>query len=369
MNNKNKVWTLFFSLVLAIGLLLPSSLLAQEHEDHATESSQEEGKIDMTSLILGHISDSYEWHFTGEGESAVAIPLPIIVRSNVTGQWHLFSFSRLEEAEEEHTTYQGFRLAEKGEANEGKVVELNPQTGEWERPLDMSLTKNAVGLILNCIILCCIVLYCAKWYKGRKADDQAPKGFVGLIEMLVQMVYNDIIKANIPQHVQRYSGYLLCAFFFIFLNNLIGLIPGSANITGNIAVTCVLACFTFCMVNAFGNKEYWKEIFWADGMPTWLKPIMAVIEFFGIFTKPIALMIRLFANIMAGHAALLALIGVIFITKAIGPAINGIMTPLSVFFAIFLDCLELLVAFIQAYVFTMLSAVFIGLSVPKHHHE
>lgn len=369
MNNNNKVWTFILSLIISLGMLLPSSLCAQEGGSHEPATSEEGGKIDMTSLILGHISDSYEWHFTGEGETAVAIPLPIIVRSNVQGTWHVFSFSRLEEAEHEHTTYQGFRLAEKGEAHEGKVVEYNPATGAWERPLDMSLTKNAVGLIINCIILCCIILYCAKWYKGKRSDHQAPKGLVGLIEMLVQMVYNDIIKANIPQHVQRYSGYLLCAFFFIFLNNLIGLIPGSANITGNIAVTCVLACFTFFMVNAFGNKEYWKEIFWADGMPTWLKPIMAVIEFFGIFTKPVALMIRLFANIMAGHAALLALIGVIFITKAIGPAINGIMTPLSVFFAIFLDCLELLVAFIQAYVFTMLSAVFIGLSVPKHHHE
>lgn len=247
-------------------------------------------------------------------------------------------------------------------------MELNPATGEWERPLDLSLTKNAVGLFLNSIILICIVMYCANWYKKKKPEDTAPKGFVGLIEMMVTMVYNDIIKANIPQHVQRYSGYLLCAFFFIFLTNLIGLIPGSANLTGNIAITCVLACCTFLFTNIGGNKEYWKEIFWADGMPTWLKPIMAVIEFFGLFTKPVALMIRLFANIMAGHAALLALIGVIFITAQIGAAINGIMTPLAVFFAIFLDCLELLVAFIQAYVFTMLSAVFIGLSVPKHHH-
>ena len=367
MNIRNKAWMSFLSMMLAVCMLLsPTAAMAQEGESHAEQ--EESSKIDMTSLILDHISDSYEWHFCGEGENAVAIPLPVFVYSKVRGEWFFFSFKHIEEAEHHHTTYEGFKLAEEGEAYEGKIVELNPATGEWERPLDLSLTKNAVGLFLNSIILICIVMYCANWYKKKKPEDTAPKGFVGLIEMMVSMVYNDIIKANIPQHVQRYSGYLLCAFFFIFLTNLIGLIPGSANLTGNIAITCVLACCTFLFTNIGGNKEYWKEIFWADGMPTWLKPIMAVIEFFGLFTKPVALMIRLFANIMAGHAALLALIGVIFITAQIGAAINGIMTPLAVFFAIFLDCLELLVAFIQAYVFTMLSAVFIGLSVPKHHH-
>ena len=367
MNIRNKAWMSFLSMMLAVSMLFsPTAAMAQEGESHAGQ--EESSKIDMTSLILDHISDSYEWHFCGEGENAVAIPLPVFVYSKVRGEWFFFSFKHIEEAEHHHTTYEGFKLAEEGEANKGKIVELNPATGEWERPLDLSLTKNAVGLFLNSIILICIVMYCANWYKKKKPEDTAPKGFVGLIEMMVTMVYNDIIKANIPQHVQRYSGYLLCAFFFIFLTNLIGLIPGSANLTGNIAITCVLACCTFLFTNIGGNKEYWKEIFWADGMPTWLKPIMAVIEFFGLFTKPVALMIRLFANIMAGHAALLALIGVIFITAQIGAAINGIMTPLAVFFAIFLDCLELLVAFIQAYVFTMLSAVFIGLSVPKHHH-
>ena len=186
--------------------------------------------------------------------------------------------------------------------------------------------------------------------------------------MMVSMVYEDIIKANIPVHVQRYAPYLLCAFFFIFLNNLIGLIPGSANLTGNIAITLVLAFCTFLMVNLFANKEYWKEIFWAD-VPLWMKPVMAVVEFLGIFTKPIALMIRLFANIMAGHAALLALVSVIFITFSISSVLGGMMTPLTVLFCIFLDFLEVLVAFIQAYVFTMLSAVFIGLSQAHHHEE
>ena len=363
MINNNKVRKFWHTMLLAALCLLPCTLQAQPTEAEEAE----EGKIDMTSLILGHISDSYEWHFWGEGENAVAIPLPILVYSQERGEWFFFSFSKLEEAEHEGSTYQGFKIADADEPNAGKVVEYNSATGTWERPLDLSLTKNAIGLMINSLLLICIVLGCAHWYKGKKASDAAPRGFVGLMEMMISMVYYDIIKANIPQHVQRYSGYLLCAFFFIFFTNLIGLIPGSANITGNIAVTFVLALCTFLFVNLGANGEYWKEIFWAD-VPGWLKPIMAVIEFFGIFTKPIALMIRLFANIMAGHAALLALIGVIFITANISPVINGIMTPLSVLFAIFLDCLECLVAFIQAYVFTMLSAVFIGLSVPKHHH-
>ncbi|MCR5394423.1 MAG: F0F1 ATP synthase subunit A [Bacteroidales bacterium] len=363
MINNNKVCSYLLACILAIGMLLPTTAQAAAQEEPAAK-----GEIDMTSLILGHIGDSYEWHFWGEGENAVAIPLPILVYSRERSQWFFFNFHHLEEAEKEGITYQGFKLADAGHPDAGKVVEYNSTTGNWERPLDLSLTKNAVGLIINSILLICIVLGCAHWYKNKKPSDEAPRGFVGLMEMMISMVYNDIIKANIPQHVQRYSGYLLCAFFFIFFTNLIGLIPGSANITGNIAVTFVLAACTFLFVNLGGNKEYWKEIFWAD-VPGWLKPIMAVIEFFGIFTKPVALMIRLFANIMAGHAALLALIGVIFITANISPVINGIMTPLSVIFAIFLDCLECLVAFIQAYVFTMLSAVFIGLSVPKHHAE
>lgn len=329
---------------------------------NAYSQEQKEEGLNISEMIFGHIGDSYEWHFTNIGETSVAIPLPIIVYSQERGEWFCFSSSKVEEGE----SYEGFYISEEGNYS-GKIVEKN-LNGEEVRPLDISLTKNACALLINSLLLIIIVLWCARWYKGKDVSSDAPTGFVGIMEMMISMVYNDIIKANIPVHVQRYSGYLLCAFFFIFFNNLIGLIPGSANLTGNIAITFVLACCTFLMVNVFANKEYWKEIFWAD-VPVAMKPIMAVVEFLGIFTKPIALMIRLFANIMAGHAALLALISVIFITTGIGAVLGGIMTPLTVCFCIFLDCLELLVAFIQAYVFTMLSAVFIGLSLPQHHHE
>lgn len=349
--NNHRLWLPILGLCMLFGLLFPQRV-------------QAEGSFNVSEMIFEHIGDSYEWHFTNVGNQSVAIPLPVIVYSTQRGEWFCFSSHHLEEGEE----YQGFYLAREGNYA-GKVVERDAQ-GTEVRPMDISLTKNAVALLINSALLIAIVLGCARWYKGKQVSDASPKGFVGLMEMLVTMVYNDIIKANIPVHVQRYAGYLLCAFFFIFFNNLIGLIPGSANLTGNIAVTMVLALCTFLMVNLFGNKEYWKEIFWAD-VPGWLKPLMGVIEFFGIFTKPVALMIRLFANIMAGHAALLALISVIFITFSIGAIMGSVMTPLAVVFCVFLDCLELLVAFIQAYVFTMLSAVFIGLSQPQHHtsHE
>ena len=188
------------------------------------------------------------------------------------------------------------------------------------------------------------------------------------------MVNDDIIKSCIGKDYKRYAPYLLTAFFFIFLNNLMGLVPifpGGGNVTGNIAITLVLACMTFLAVNIWGSKEYWREILWPD-VPLWLKipiPIMPLIEIFGIFTKPFALTVRLFANIMAGHSVILALTCIIFITASLGPVLNGSMSVISVLFAVFMNFLELLVAFIQAYVFTMLSAVFIGLSRVEAHKK
>lgn len=346
------------SLILIMAMILPAGI-AFGADVHA-ESHVEEPQVDVSGMILGHIGDAYEWHFTTIGTKHITLSLPIIVYSGERG-WYCFSSARLHH----HNTYEGFYIASEG-VYAGKVVEVID--GQEVRPIDISLTKNALALLINGVLLISIILYCARWYRRKTVDSPAPRGFVGLIEMLVQMIYNDVVKANIPQHIQRYAPYLLTVFFFIFINNLIGLIPGAANLTGNIAVTFVLAMFTFVMVNVFGNKEYWKEILLPD-VPGWLKPIMAVIEIIGIFTKPTALMLRLFANIMAGHTALLALFSIIFITGTMGAMLNGSMTLLSLSFCIFMNCLECLVAFIQAYVFTMLSAVFIGLSQPQHHAE
>lgn len=217
-------------------------------------------------------------------------------------------------------------------------------------------------------------MFAGRWYRNHDESDPAPGGFVGLVELMVMMVVDDIIKPAVGKEYKKYAPFLLCLFFFIFLSNLMGLVPifpGGANVTGNIAVTLFLALLTFLAVNLFGNREYWKEIFWPD-VPVFLKcplPIMPVIEMFGVFTKPFALTVRLFANILAGHAVILALTCVIFITAKMGPILGTTLPFISVLFIIFMNCLELLVAFIQAYVFTMLSSVFIGLSRPEHHHK
>jgi F-type H+-transporting ATPase subunit a len=314
--------------------------------------------LDMNEYLFGHVGDSYEWHITTVNGHPVSIALPVIVHSKTTG-WHVFSSKHLEEG-----AYEGLYISSSGKYS-GKIVERGP-SGEEVRPLDISITKNVAGLMFNSALLVLLVLLTARWYRKHDAREEAPKGLVGVMEMMVTMVEDDIIKECIGKEYKRYSPYLLTAFFFIFINNLMGIVPffpGGANITGNIAVTFVLAMCTFLAVNLFGNKHYYKDIFWPD-VPMFLKviPLMPLIEIIGIFTKPFSLMIRLFANILAGHVMLLGVVAVVFLTAKLGVGMNAGMSTISVLFGVFLDVLELLVAFLQAYVFTMLSAVFIGLS-------
>jgi len=241
--------------------------------------------------------------------------------------------------------------------------------------LDLSITKTVAVMFINVIILLACILLSARWYKKRQASDNAPGGFVGFVEMLVMYVVDEIIKPGVGKGYEKYTPYLLTCFFFIFTCNVMGLIPfppGSGNVTGNIAVTFFLAFCTFVIVQFSGNKHYWKEIFWPD-VPTWLKapiPIIPVIEFVGIFTKPFALMIRLFANIMAGHAIAVAMPCIIFLVATMAAGIFYSMSAVSIIMSIFMMCLECLVCFIQAMVFTLLSSVFIGMAraVPEHEH-
>jgi F-type H+-transporting ATPase subunit a len=202
---------------------------------------------------------------------------------------------------------------------------------------------------------------------GYKRNKYAPKRIQAFLEPLILFVRDDIIKANIGPKYERYTSFLLTVFFFILINNYMGLIPGSANVTGNISVTLVLAMFTFVITTFSGNKNYWKHIF-NPPTPLLLMPIMVPIEIFGLFTKPFALMIRLFANITAGHITILSLISLIFMVQS--QSGNGAafgVAPLSVLFVLFIMLIELLVAFLQAYIFTLLSAVFIGLAVAEDH--
>lgn len=347
---------------LAVGLLCLLVLLVPAAGRTSSGSVSADGKVDVKGIVFGHLGDSYEWHITDIGDYSLCLHLPVIVRSDSTG-WHCFLSSRFAE---NGGTYRGFFIAPAGTPYEGKVVERNA-AGELVRPLDISLTKVALSLLINSAIVVTLVLWTARWYRRRKPDSPAPRGLVGSMEILVNMLEEDVARPCIGANYRRFSPYLMTAFFFILVNNLMGLVPlfpGGANVTGNIAVTMVLALFTFLMVNLFGTKHYWKDVFWPD-VPVWLKvpfPLMPLIELIGLFTKPFALMIRLFANMLAGHMAMLVLVSMIFVSVSMGPVLNGGLTLAAVLFNIFMNALELLVAFIQAYIFTMLSAVYIGLA-------
>lgn len=335
----------------------------------APVSASESEGVDVKEIVLGHMADAYEWHITTIGGKHIGFALPVIVRSEATGEWHVFSSSRIEEAAHEGKDYMGFFF---NEEKNGKIYERLAD-GSTVRPWDISITKSVVQIWIVVFVMLAIFLSCARWYKKHDAKKDAPTGFVGMVEMLVMAIHDDLIKDSIGEkHYRPYAPYLLTAFFFILITNLFGLLPvfpGGANVTGNINITFFLALCTMLAINLFGNKEYWKEIFWPD-VPMFLKAypvaIMPVIEMFGILTKPFALMVRLFANMMAGHAIILSFTAIIFIGWSLNAALGSGLTVLSFVMMLFMNCLEFLVAFIQAYVFTMLSAVFIGLAHPEH---
>lgn len=347
-------------LLLMMATVMPAS----------ASSSEKEGGFDLQAVLFGHIKDSYEWHVTDIGDTPVVIHLPVIVKSS-TG-WHMFCSSEFEH----HADAKGNRKGPHGlyiannAVHENKICEM--VNGEEVRPLDLSMTKTVLVLIINAILLCVCVLVPARWCKRHKCTDAAPKGFIGLMNMFIMSVYDDVIKPALGKEADRYAPYLLTCFFFIFLSNLMGVVPfppGGGNLTGNITCTMFLALCTFVITNVTGTKEYWKEVFWPD-VPVMLKcpfPLMPIIEFFGLFTKPLALMVRLFANMLAGHAIALSLTCIIFIMASISPAAGGAMSVVSVLMSIFMMLLELLVCYIQALVFTMLSAVFISLAHVKEH--
>ncbi len=352
---KRIVWLVSFLLLAGIASAKPETAEMEEKEN-----------LDVQELVFGHINDDYSWHITTINEKPIAIPLPVIVRSRERG-WFVFSSSRFHHG---HEAYEGFEISH-SEDNKGKVVEL--VDGNEVRPLDISITKNVLSLLISCALILSIFLGIASRYK--KDPLRRPSGLQAILEPLILTLDQDIAKACIGKNYKKFSPYILTAFFFIFFNNILGIIPifpGGANLTGNIAITFVLAFITFIITNVFGTKEYWKEVFWPE-VPTWLKvpvPLMPLIEVIGIFTKPIALMIRLFANMLAGHIMVLVLIGLIFIFSAMSSYVGSAVSIVSVALVVFMTFLEILVCFIQAYVFVTLSALFIGLAqVEPHHHK
>ena len=368
-------------LVFATALLLPvmsyaqETVAATEAEESPAPDEKKSEKFDAKSSIFGHTGDSYCFHITEIKGEPVCVWLPVIVKCK-DGGWHCFSSKHVCELKEGETfNHKGanFYIAPiNADKYPGKLVEVKSD-GSLSRPFDISFTKNAFGIFLVVIFLLAFFLPAARKYK--KDPMAKPTKYQGLVEWLTYTVLDGIIRPNIPEKkVRKFAPYLLTVFFFIFFANLFGLIPFfpfGANVTGNLSITVVLALLTYFFVNVFGNKHYWKDILWPD-VPIFLKafPLMPIIELISTITKPFALMVRLFANILAGHIVIMVLMALIFIIGGMyGAGMGGVMSIVSIFMTIFMTALELLVAYIQAYVFTILSSLFIGMAQHEPEHE
>ena len=349
-------------------MLIPATDSVAGHPEKSEKTG--EGKFNAGDMIMEHVVDNHEWHVAEIGSLNITVPLPVILLYD--GRLYLFSSSRFHN---ETHSYQGFVLEPEG-PHKGKIVRLQNDisTEAGLMVYDFSITKVVFAVLLSSLLLILIFVSIANAY--RRNVNKPPDGLQSLMEPLIIFIRDDIAKSSIGEKkYEKFMPYLLTVFFFIFFNNLFGLIPffpGGANVTGNIAVTLVMAIFTFILTTINGNKHYWVDIINTPGVPWWLKlpvPLMPVVEIIGIITKPFVLMIRLFANITAGHIIVLGFVSLIFIFGAISTALGLGVSVVSVAFMIFMNLLELLVAFIQAYVFTLLSALYFGLATiePEHH--
>lgn len=353
-----------------------------EHaEDHGAVHEEKAEKFNASEMIMHHVSDAHEIHFMGEGESSIAIYLPIIVKTNAG--WKFFSSSHFYHNEikvdnhgETLTFYKHDDLILFHEhiyyANQDGGLTLGDgHVVENEAPFDMSITKNVAGIFLAIILLYLILSFVAKGYK--KNAGHAPKGIQSFMEPLILFVRDDIVLPSFggdKERAAKFTPYLLTTFFFIWLSNLLGLIPfiGGFNITGTMAITLVLAGLVFIITTVRGNKHYWGHILWPAGVPGFVKIILVPIEIASIFIKPTVLMVRLTANIMAGHIIILAFVSLILIFGAQSAAVGYGVGIGSTIFMIFMYFIELLVAFLQAYVFTLLASIYFGDATQTAHH-
>ncbi|MBN1252760.1 MAG: F0F1 ATP synthase subunit A [Bacteroidales bacterium] len=356
---KALIFTLF-----ALLFILPNKLYSQHQGDNTQHETE---KFQPGPFIFNHIADAYEWHIATFGNFHLSLPLPVIVYSKEKGL-NFFMSSKFHHG---HVEFKGFKIETNQESEyKGKIVEILAD-GSVVRPIDISITKNTFALFFSAFLLILIFVSVAKAYKKNKG--KAPKGLQSFLEPLIMFVRDDIAKTSIQKNPERYMPFLLSIFFFILLNNLLGLVPflpGGTNLTGNISITLVLAVFTFIITTFVANKNYWKHIINAPGVPWWLKfpiPLMPFVEILGMFTKPFVLMVRLFANITAGHIIALGFYSLIFIFGEKSIFAGYGISIITVLFTIFMMMLELLVAFIQAYVFTLLSALYFGMATEEHH--
>jgi len=384
----------FLSLILGLVLLLTNSVLATvssdtvisgltshaqaidtisvaSHEEHPAENStvsHEKSKFNAGNLITEHIGDSHQWHLWGDHGHGVHVPLPVILWTDKGLE--LFSSSRVEHHED---IYKGSYYNYKLHDEHIEVVDEQGNVDEkaTSKIVDLSITKNVFALLFSAGLMLWMFLKVAKSYRNRQG--MAPKGLQSFVEPFIMFIRDDIAKNSIGEKkYMKYMPYLLTIFFFIFINNLLGLvpiIPGGANLTGNISVCLVLSALTLIIVLASGNGHYWRHIFAMPGVPIPVLIILTPIEIIGVILRPFVLMIRLFANITAGHIIALAFFSLIFIFGEMNTGAGFGVAVVSVLFTVFMGMLELLVAFLQAYVFTLLSAIYIGAAVEEGHHD
>jgi F-type H+-transporting ATPase subunit a len=350
-------------------LLFSTASIAQEHEGNEPQQAhhetaehgegKKEGSFDPGKLIMEHISDNHYFHFFDWNGHPVSISLPVILYSPQRGI-SVFSSSKFEHG---HATYNGYKLEE----NHIVAVDAAGNVEETVKVYDLSLTRNVVQMLLSLVILVVLMVTIANKYKKR-GHNVAPTGFQNAVEPVITFIRDEVGKVNLGSKYEKYMPYLLTVFFFILINNLFGLIPGSANVTGNIAFTAVLGLISFLVILFSTNKHYWAHMF-NPPVPGFVKPIMVPVEVLGIFTKPFALIVRLFANMVAGHIVITCFVMLIFIFGAMSKVAGWGFSPVSIAFTVFIYFIEILVAFLQAFIFTNLTAVFIGQAFEGEHHD
>lgn len=336
-----KSYTVFFRFFLLLtSLCLCNDALASDSKGSSSSKSD---------YIMEHVKDSHQWHFASIKNHHITLHLPIIVYQSGKGV-SMFSSKRFWDHNHEPVSYKGYFM------ESDRILAL-----DGGNVYDFSITKNVAAMFISMVIMLFVFIIASRNYYKLYLDNKEASGFLALLDILINFIRDDIARPNIGFLCDRFLPYLLTVFFFILINNIMGLLPGWANVTGNISVTFALSFFTFLITNVNGNKNYWKHIFTGMGVPKWLIPLMVPIEIIGLFIKPISLMIRLFANITAGHIILISIIGIVFVLKT---SVVGFFT---VPFGVFMFFLKLMVAFLQAYIFTLLSSIYFGAAVEDGH--
>lgn len=326
-------------------------------EEHAADGHEEdEGGFNASETIFGHVSDSHYWHLFDWNEHPVSLSLPVIIYHPEKGL-EVFSASKFHHG---HESYNGYSL----EIGRKETI----VSADGANVIDFSITKNVLSMIISVILLLWIMLSVAGKYK-KNGTMKAPTGLQNALEPVITFMRDEVAKPNLGRHYMKFMPLILTMFFFIWINNMLGLLPGGANFTGNIAVTACLAVISFIVMIVSGNKHFWGHLLNPPGVPTGIKFLLVPIEIISLFIKPVALMIRLFANILAGHIVILSVISMIFIFGALSEVAGIAFIPVSLAFSVFMFMLELLVAAIQAFIFANLTAVFIGQAVEEAHHH